>query len=72
MGDGDCTSIGAGHWVHALRYNPDMVALLLDNAIYGLTKKQTSPTTPQGFPSNTQPYGSWLRAAQSAVRWRSA
>jgi len=60
MGDGDCTSIGAGHWVHAMRYNPDMVALLLDNAIYGLTKKQTSPTTPQGFPSNTQPYGSWL------------
>jgi 2-oxoglutarate ferredoxin oxidoreductase subunit beta len=59
-GDGDCTSIGAGHWIHALRYNMDMVVLLLDNNIYGLTKKQTSPTTPQGYPSNTQPYGSWL------------
>ncbi len=62
MGDGDCTSIGAGHWLHAVRYNIDMVALLLDNSIYGLTKKQTSPTTPQGFPSNTQPRGSWLPA----------
>ena len=62
MGDGDCTSIGAAHWVHATRYNIDMVALMLDNNIYGLTKKQTSPTTPQGFPTETQPRGSWLPA----------
>lgn len=62
MGDGDCCSIGAAHWVHALRYNTDMVAMLLDNNIYGLTKKQTSPTTPQGYPSNTQPHGSFLPA----------
>ncbi len=60
MGDGDCISIGAGHWIHAVRYNVDMTALMLDNNIYGLTKKQTSPTTPQGYSSNTQPYGSWL------------
>jgi len=60
MGDGDCTSIGAGHWLHAMRYNMRMVALLLDNSIYGLTKNQTSPTTPQGHPSNTQPRGSYL------------
>jgi 2-oxoglutarate ferredoxin oxidoreductase subunit beta len=60
MGDGDCTSIGAAHWVHALRYNPDLTVLLLDNGIYGLTKLQTSPTTPQGFPTNTQPHGSLL------------
>jgi 2-oxoglutarate/2-oxoacid ferredoxin oxidoreductase subunit beta len=62
MGDGDCTSIGAAHWVHSVRYNVDMVALMLDNNIYGLTKNQTSPTTPQGFPSRTQPQGSWLPA----------
>jgi 2-oxoglutarate ferredoxin oxidoreductase subunit beta len=60
MGDGDCTSIGAAHWVHALRYNVNLTVLLLDNGIYALTKQQTSPTTPQGFPSNTQPHGSWL------------
>ncbi|HSH76628.1 MAG TPA: thiamine pyrophosphate-dependent enzyme, partial [Longimicrobiales bacterium] len=62
MGDGDCLSIGAGHWVHAVRYNVHMVALLLDNEIYGLTKKQTSPTTPQGYRSSTQPRGSYLPA----------
>ncbi len=60
MGDGDCCSIGAAHWIHAIRYNMKMVVLLLDNSIYGLTKKQTSPTTPQGFKTNTQPFGSFL------------
>jgi len=62
MGDGDCCSIGAGHWIHAIRYNMDMVVMLLDNGIYGLTKNQTSPTTPKSFPSNTQPRGSFLDA----------
>ncbi len=60
MGDGDCCSIGLAHWLHAVRYNVDMVAMLLDNNIYGLTKNQTSPTTPQGHKSNTQQQGSFL------------
>lgn len=59
-GDGDCCSIGAGHWVHAVRYNMDMVVMLFDNAIYGLTKKQTSPTSPLGISTNTHPRGSIL------------
>ncbi|MEE9471668.1 MAG: thiamine pyrophosphate-dependent enzyme [Gemmatimonadota bacterium] len=62
MGDGDCISIGAGHWVHATRYNMDMVALMLDNEVYGLTKNQSSPTTPAGYATNTQPYGTYLPA----------
>jgi 2-oxoglutarate ferredoxin oxidoreductase subunit beta len=67
MGDGDCISIGAGHWVHAMRYNVNMTALLLDNHIYGMTKKQTSPTTPEGYASNTQPHGSYLPAINPIV-----
>ncbi len=62
MGDGDCISIGAGHWIHATRYNANMTALLLDNNIYGLTKNQTSPTTPIGYASNTSPRGAVLPA----------
>jgi 2-oxoglutarate ferredoxin oxidoreductase subunit beta len=61
MGDGDCCSIGGNHWLHATRYNMDMLAIVLDNSMYGMTKGQTSPTTPEGFPSNTQPRGSYLR-----------
>jgi 2-oxoglutarate ferredoxin oxidoreductase subunit beta len=60
-GDGDCCSIGAAHWIHTTRYNPNMVVLMLDNGVYGLTKNQTSPTSPAGYPSNTQPRGAYLR-----------
>ncbi len=59
-GDGDCCSIGAGHWIHAIRYNMDLVVMLFDNNVYGLTKKQTSPTSPQGLRTNTHPSGAWL------------
>ncbi len=59
-GDGDCCSIGAGHWVHAVRYNMNLTAMLFDNSVYGLTKNQTSPTSPVGYRSNTHPRGAWL------------
>ena len=59
-GDGDCCSIGAGHWLHAARYNMDLVVMVFDNSVYGLTKKQTSPTTPLGFQTNTHPRGAVL------------
>ena len=61
-GDGDCCSIGAAHWIHAIRYNMNMTVLLHDNHIYGLTKKQASPTSPLGTKSNTTPRGSYLDA----------
>lgn len=59
-GDGDCCSIGAGHWIHAIRYNMKMVVMLLDNNVYGLTKDQTSPTSQRGLVTNTHPRGAWL------------
>ena len=61
-GDGDSCSIGAAHWIHALRYNMNMTVFLHDNQIYGLTKKQASPTSPIGTRSNTTPRGSYLDA----------
>jgi 2-oxoglutarate/2-oxoacid ferredoxin oxidoreductase subunit beta len=61
-GDGDCCSIGAAHWIHAIRYNMNMTVMLHDNQIYGLTKMQASPTTPRGTKSNTTPRGAYLNA----------
>ena len=61
-GDGDCCSIGAAHWIHAIRYNMNLTAILHDNHVYGLTKKQASPTSPRGLKSNTTPRGSTLEA----------
>ncbi len=59
-GDGDCCSIGAAHWIHAIRYNMNMTVMLHDNQIYGLTKMQASPTSPRGLKSNTTPRGAYL------------
>ncbi len=59
-GDGDCCSIGAGHWIHAIRYNMNITVMLFDNNVYGLTKNQSSPTSPQGLVTSTHPSGTWL------------
>jgi 2-oxoglutarate ferredoxin oxidoreductase subunit beta len=57
-GDGDGLSIGANHLIHALRRNLDINILLFNNQIYGLTKGQFSPTSPQGQITRSTPYGS--------------
>lgn len=57
-GDGDGFSIGAGHLPHVARKNVDLVYIVMDNRIYGLTKGQVSPTSNLGFVTTTTPYGS--------------
>ncbi len=57
-GDGDFLSIGGNHLYHALRRNVDLNLLLLNNAIYGLTKGQYSPTSQPGTRSPSSPGGS--------------
>ncbi len=61
-GDGDMFSIGAGHLVHAALRNIDITVVVMDNEIYGLTKGQTSPTSPHGHVTKSTPYG--LMASQ--------
>src|SRR5881296_4156673 len=56
-GDGDAFSIGGNHLNHAARKNIKMTYVIMDNWVYGLTKKQTSPTSPIGFKSKTDPTG---------------
>ena len=56
-GDGDGYSIGAGHFVHAVRRNIDMSYVVMDNRIYGLTKGQYSPTSREDFETATSPEG---------------
>jgi len=56
-GDGDGFSIGGNHLEHAARKNLNLTYVIMDNFVYGLTKKQTSPTSPIGFKSKTDPWG---------------
>ena len=57
MGDGDALAIGGNHFIHAARRNLEITALVVNNAIYGMTGGQYSPTTPLGGRATTAPYG---------------
>ena len=57
-GDGDMLSIVGNHTLHVLRRNVDLKILLFNNAIYGLTKGQYSPTSRPGTKSPSTPMGS--------------
>jgi 2-oxoglutarate ferredoxin oxidoreductase subunit beta len=67
-GDGDFMSIGGNHTLHVLRRNVDLNLLLFNNAIYGLTKGQYSPTSPVGTRSPSTPSGS-VEAPVNPVRF---
>ncbi len=47
-GDGDTASIGIGQFVHAIRRNLNMVYIVENNGVYGLTKGQYSATVEKG------------------------
>jgi 2-oxoglutarate ferredoxin oxidoreductase subunit beta len=54
-GDGDGLGIGAGHFVNTARRNIDMLVLVHDNGVYGLTKGQASPTLKLGLKTKSLP-----------------
>src|SRR6185437_359010 len=60
-GDGDGFSIGGNHFIHACRRNIDMLYVVMDNRVYGMTKGQPSPTTEPDWNSELIPGGSKLR-----------
>jgi 2-oxoglutarate ferredoxin oxidoreductase subunit beta len=47
-GDGDSASIGVGQFVHAIRRGVNMVYIVENNGVYGLTKGQFSATADRG------------------------
>ncbi len=57
MGDGDALAIGGNHFIHAARRNIGLTAIVVNNAGYGMTGGQYSPTTPPGAEAATAPYG---------------
>jgi 2-oxoglutarate ferredoxin oxidoreductase subunit beta len=60
-GDGDLTSIGGNHLIHAARRNTDMTVICANNMIYGMTGGQLACTTPQGAVASTYREGSPYR-----------
>jgi len=56
-GDGDSAAIGGNHLIQAARRNIDILTVLVNNRIYGMTGGQVAPTTPHGMKTRTTPYG---------------
>jgi 2-oxoglutarate ferredoxin oxidoreductase subunit beta len=52
-GDGDLSSIGGNHLIHAARRNLDIKVICANNMIYGMTGGQAASTTPQGARTST-------------------
>jgi 2-oxoglutarate ferredoxin oxidoreductase subunit beta len=69
-GDGDIVGIGLSHFIHAARRNLDILVIMVNNMVYGMTGGQVAPTTPFKAKTTTTPYGSFehpLDAAKLAV-----
>lgn len=60
-GDGDLSGIGGNHFIHAARRNMDLLVIMVNNFIYGMTGGQNAPTTPETAKSSTMPYGNFER-----------
>nr|WP_321027076.1 thiamine pyrophosphate-dependent enzyme [Clostridium neonatale] len=58
-GDGDTYGEGGNHFLHNIRRNVDIVQLVNNNQIYGLTKGQASPTTARGQTTSMQFEGTY-------------
>jgi 2-oxoglutarate/2-oxoacid ferredoxin oxidoreductase subunit beta len=56
-GDGDGFGIGGNHFLHTMRRNVDLLYIVMDNQIYGLTTGQTSPTSRIGMKTKSMPFG---------------
>jgi len=56
-GDGDMYGEGGNHFMHTIRRNPDIVHIVHNNMVYGLTKGQASPTSQKGFTTAVQTEG---------------
>ena len=53
-GDGDSASIGLGQFAHAMRRGVNMVYIVENNGVYGLTKGQFSATSDRGSKSQAR------------------
>jgi 2-oxoglutarate ferredoxin oxidoreductase subunit beta len=56
-GDGDLSSIGGNHLIHAARRNIDLKVICANNMVYGMTGGQVASTTPRGSKTSTTTAG---------------
>ncbi len=57
QGDGDLAAIGTAETIHACNRGENITIIFINNGIYGMTGGQMAPTTLEGMPASTCPFG---------------
>lgn len=68
QGDGDLAAIGTAETIHACNRGENIVIIFVNNGIYGMTGGQMAPTTLEGMPSSTSPYGREVKSMGSPLK----
>ena len=68
QGDGDLAAIGTAETIHACNRGENIVIIFVNNGIYGMTGGQMAPTTLEGMPSSTSPYGRDVKTMGSPLK----
>src|SRR5210317_2426814 len=68
QGDGDLAAIGTAETIHACNRGENIVIVFVNNGIYGMTGGQMAPTTLEGMPSSTSPYGRDVKTMGSPLK----
>lgn len=68
QGDGDLASIGTAEIIHACNRGENIVVIFINNGIYGMTGGQMAPTTLEGMPTSTTPYGRDIKLTGHPLR----
>ena len=68
QGDGDLASIGMAETIHAATRGENITVIFINNAIYGMTGGQMSPTSLPHQVTQTSPYGRDVSTAGYPIR----
>jgi len=68
QGDGDLAAIGTAEIVHAATRGENIVTIIVNNCIYGMTGGQMAPTTLPGQVTETSPYGRDVKLQGHPIR----
>ncbi|MFO7722869.1 MAG: thiamine pyrophosphate-dependent enzyme [Bacteroidales bacterium] len=68
QGDGDLAAIGTAETIHACNRGEDIIIFFVNNGIYGMTGGQMAPTTLEGMPTSTSPYGRDLKTMGNPLK----
>jgi 2-oxoglutarate ferredoxin oxidoreductase subunit beta len=68
QGDGDLAAIGTAETIHACNRGENISIFFINNGIYGMTGGQMAPTTLQGMPTSTSPYGRDIKLMGNPLR----